>query len=60
MNETVEMHGPTKEEIAICAYLIWQHEGWPENRDKLHWDQAEVQLTVCHAHDRWISAQRFP
>jgi hypothetical protein len=58
MSEALEIHSPTVEEIAICAYLIWRHEGYPENRDKVHWDQAEVQLTICHAHDCWISAHR--
>jgi hypothetical protein len=47
---------PTQEEIAICAYLIWKHEKCPEGLDKVHWDQAEEQLIVCHAHDQWTSA----
>ena len=58
MNESARNPIPSQEEIAICAYLIWQHEGRPQGLDKAHWDQAEVQLIVCHAHDQWISAIR--
>ena len=46
---------PSKEEIAICAYLIWEYEGHPEGLDKVHWHQAEEQLIVCHAHDGWMA-----
>jgi len=53
MNEPGQTQGPSEDEIAICAYLIWEDEGRPENLDKVHWDQAEVQLTVCDAHDHW-------
>jgi Protein of unknown function (DUF2934) len=45
---------PTWGEIEICAYLIWEHEGRPENMDVAHWAQAEEQLIICHAHDHWM------
>jgi len=35
---------PSREEIAICAYNIWEKEGRPEGRDRMHWFQAEDQL----------------
>ena len=44
---------PSEEEIEICAYLIWEQEGQPEGRDKVHWEQAEEQLIAAYAHDRW-------
>jgi len=50
---------PSKEEIAVCAFLLWEHEGRPNGRDKVHWHQAETQLIVCHAHDQWMS-EHFP
>lgn len=53
MNESRKFQGPSEEEIAIYAYLIWKYEGCPENLDKVHWDQAEEQLAACHAHDYW-------
>lgn len=59
MNAPGKERKPTEEEIAVCAYLIWEHEGRPENLEKVHWDQAEVQLVVCHAHDHWMSAQNL-
>jgi hypothetical protein len=39
--------GPSQEDIAICAFLIWEQEGRPEGRDKAHWEQAEAQLAAC-------------
>jgi hypothetical protein len=58
MDEHGKDQGPTEEEIAICAYLIWKHEGQPGGLDKVHWDQAEEQLIVCHAHESWMDAVR--
>jgi hypothetical protein len=46
---------PTPEEIAICAYLIWEKEGRPSGQLREHWLQAETQLLICHAHDKWTS-----
>lgn len=43
---------PTPEEIAVCAYLIWEHEGQPEDRAMQHWLQAEAQLTAAHQHEQ--------
>jgi hypothetical protein len=34
----------TREQIAPCAYYIWQAEGRPDGRDVEHWLQAELQL----------------
>jgi hypothetical protein len=34
----------TREQIALCAYHIWQAEGHPERRAVEHWLQAELQL----------------
>jgi hypothetical protein len=36
----------TREQIALCAYHIWQVEGHPEGRAVEHWLQAEVQLSA--------------
>jgi hypothetical protein len=46
---------PSAEEIALCAYLIWEREGRPPGREKEHWLQAETQLLACRAHDGWTS-----
>ena len=43
---------PTQEDIAICAYLIWESEGRPEGRDVNDWLQAEVQLHVASKLDQ--------
>jgi hypothetical protein len=48
---------PSANEIAVCAYLIWEHEGCPEGLDKVHWYQAEEQMIVCQAHDQWTNAR---
>jgi hypothetical protein len=44
---------PAPEEIALCAYLIWENEGRPRGREREHWFQAETQLMACRAHDGW-------
>ena len=44
---------PRPEEVATCAYLIWEKEGRPCGREKEHWLQAETQLMVTRAHDEW-------
>jgi hypothetical protein len=59
MGENGQNKIPSREEIAVCAYLIWEYEGHPEHLDKEHWGQAEVQLIVAHAHDQWMAAQRL-
>jgi len=51
MNELRQNQSPSEEEITVCAYLIWEHEGRNEGRDKVHWGMAEVQLPVFHADD---------
>lgn len=51
-------HTPTPDEIACCAYLIWEKEGRPPGRSKEHWLQAESQLTACRAHDGWTEGTR--
>ncbi len=38
------MDRPT--EIAIRAYLIWEHAGCPEGQDLDHWLQAEAELAA--------------
>ena len=39
---------PTPEQIAIHAYLIWEHEGRPQGHDRAHWLQAQEQLLTNH------------
>ena len=39
---------PTREEIALRAYQIWEQEGRPPGRDKEHWVLAEQELTALH------------
>jgi len=54
MKKTEQNQIPSQEDIAICAFLLWEHEGRPERLDKIHWHQGEEQLIVCHAHDGWM------
>jgi len=46
---------PTKDDIALCAYLIWETEGRHEGRHETHWSEAEAHLLARHAHDLWMS-----
>ena len=36
----------TEDEIAVCAYFIWEQEGKPLGRALDHWLQAELQLAA--------------
>ena len=42
---------PTDDEIAACAYFIWEKEGRPPRRENAHWLQAEAQLIATRKHD---------
>ena len=42
---------PSREHIAVCAYLIWEREGCPDGHDIAHWLEAEMQLAVSGIHD---------
>lgn len=46
MNATLRQHtnSPSAQEIAVCAYAIWEKEGRPHGRDVDHWLQAKAQL----------------
>jgi hypothetical protein len=51
--------GATHDEIAVCAYFIWEQEGKPEGRALDHWLQAELQLTAAHWHESlWYRTER--
>jgi hypothetical protein len=43
-DNSVQPAAPTSEEIATCAYSIWEKEGHPEGREVEHWLAAEIQL----------------
>jgi hypothetical protein len=54
--ETASFHGYiilNPEEIAVCAYLIWEKEGRLSGLLRKHWLRAGIQLLACRAHDRW-------
>jgi len=36
--------GPTHDEIALCAYSLWEQQGRPQNQEVEIWLQAETQL----------------
>jgi hypothetical protein len=33
---------PTHDEIALCAYSLWEQQGRPQNQEVEHWLQAEA------------------
>jgi hypothetical protein len=55
-----EYNALTPDEIAFCAYFIWEKEGRPLDRAREHWLQAETQLLACHAYDESTDTPRFP
>jgi Protein of unknown function (DUF2934) len=38
---------PAFEEVATCAYLIWEQEGRPAGREMEHWFEAERHLAAA-------------
>ena len=51
---------PSREHIAICAYLIWKHDGCSDGRDIAHWLEAEAQLVASCIHDAGLSQHGSP
>ena len=51
-NDTLEV---SREQIATCAYIIWEHEGLPAGMATEHWRQAELQLQAASVHERWLT-----
>jgi hypothetical protein len=49
---------PTDEEIALCAYRIWLHEGCPVGHDQEHWLKAKEQLTAAKARENSMSSDQ--
>jgi hypothetical protein len=46
MDHTTNQHASLEhDEIARCAYLLWEHEGKPAGRDQEYWFRAQEQLT---------------
>ena len=33
--------GPSREEVAVAAYFLWEQEGRPPGRDREHWQWAD-------------------
>ena len=50
---------PTDEEIALCAYRIWLHEGCPQGRHKEHWLKARKELLAGRAKEK-SAAENLP
>ncbi len=46
VNRTTE---PNPDAIALSAYLLWEKEGCPANRDQEYWFKAEKQLRSAFA-----------
>jgi hypothetical protein len=51
-------HEPTTDEIAECAYYIWQSEGCPEGKEAEHWHHAQLQLFMGRVHDGALETQK--
>lgn len=44
LNTAVIPHEPTRDEIALHAFLIWEKNGRQSGREQTYWLQAEAQL----------------
>ena len=50
-SEKKQYNAPTQQEIAVCAYHIWEREGKLPGNDVVHWLQAEKQLIADRKQD---------
>jgi hypothetical protein len=57
-NQLNGFQAPHQDEIAFCAYLIWEKEGRPSGREREHWLQAETQLLATRAHEEWTDPEK--
>lgn len=46
LNTAVIPHEPTRDEIALHAFLIWEKDGRQSGREQTYWLQAEAQLRI--------------
>lgn len=49
---------PSDEEIAECAYYIWESEGHPIGKEEEHWNQAKMQLYLSRALDDALESDK--
>ncbi len=42
------------QEVAQCAYAVWESSGRPDGQDQANWFQAEAQLLFDAAQDRGL------
>jgi hypothetical protein len=51
---------PSKEEIAVYAFYLWDVEGRQEGRDLEYWLHAEAQLTADRVYKAGLLAASMP
>lgn len=56
----IQYDEPTRDEIAACAYSIWENEGRPAGREIAHWLQAEAHLVATRKHDAGLVRESVP
>jgi hypothetical protein len=59
-NESLPYKAPTLEEIATCAYFIWEAEGRPVDREISHWFQAQAHLIATRKMDAGLLKSHRP
>jgi Protein of unknown function (DUF2934) len=48
---------PTRQEIQLRSYQIWEREGRPAGRDKEHWFRAERELAAEETAPKSVAAR---
>lgn len=48
---------PTHDEIALCAFLLWEKEGRQSGRETTYWLQAEAQLRMARQQEAELAAK---
>ncbi len=58
LNTAAAPHEPTRDEIALCAFLIWEKDGRQPGRETTYWLEAETQLRQARQQQAQLAATK--
>lgn len=57
-NSATTPQEPTHDEIALCAFLLWEKEGRQPGRETTYWLQAEAQVKLTRQQQTQLDAAK--
>ncbi len=58
MNQAKIQSEPTHDEIALCAFLLWEKDGRQSGRETTYWLQAEAQVKLTRQQEAELVAAK--